>query len=78
MKKHLHISMLTRWFILNGTLTICFGLFLAAACLFPAIAPSMRLFLGNEVVSLLLPYIIFSLIVSALLSISFFVDSRWD
>lgn len=77
MKKSISFTALTFWFIVNSVLTIGLGLFLAAVCLFPSFAPAVRTLLFNEEIAPLLPYIIFSLIVSSLVSISFYVDSRW-
>ncbi|NVN90497.1 MAG: hypothetical protein HXX11_07805 [Desulfuromonadales bacterium] len=77
MKKNINFTALTFWFIVNSVLTICLGLFLAVTCLIPSFAPAVRTLLFNENIAPLLPYIIFSLIVSSLVLISFYVDSRW-
>jgi hypothetical protein len=77
MKKQINFTALTYWFIANSVLTICLGLFLAATCLFPSFAPAVRRLLFDETIAPVLPYIIFFLIVSSLISISFYVDSRW-
>jgi len=77
MKNTLSFTTLTYWFIVNSVITICFGLFLAATCLFPSCAPAVRTLLVTETIAPMLPYIIFSLIVTSLISISFYVDSRW-
>jgi len=77
MKHALNITMLTYWFIANSIMTIGFGLFLAAICLFPTWAPSVHMLLVNETSAPILPYVIFSLIVTSLVLISFYVDSRW-
>lgn len=71
------ITALTCWLVVNALLTACFGLFLALVCLFPSWAPAIRSLLLNDTVAMALPYIIFVLIVSSLLSISFYLDSRW-
>lgn len=77
MKQGIPFTVLSRWLVANAVITICLGLFLALACLFPSCAPGLHTLLCGEAIAPLLPYIIFALIVSALVSISFYVDSRW-
>jgi hypothetical protein len=75
MKYELNNSMLLNWFLCNAIITIFFGLFLAMICLFPACAPSLREMFSRGSLEMLLPYIIFTLIVSSLVSISCYYDS---
>lgn len=76
MKYDLSNNLLLNWFLCNAIITICFGLFLAMICLFPECAPSLREMFSRGSIDMLLPYIIFTLIVTALVSISCYYDSQ--
>jgi ABC-type microcin C transport system permease subunit YejE len=75
MKYDLNNTVLLNWFLCNSIVTICFGLFLAMICLFPACSPSLAELFSRGSLDLMLPYIIFTLIVTSLVSISCFYDS---
>ena len=76
MKHGLNYKMLVFWVMVNAVITICFGLLLAVICLFPDFAPKLRTILAEGTVASLLPYLIFILIVSSLLSLTYYYDSR--
>ena len=69
-------KMLFRWLICNCVITICFGLLLALICLFPSCAPPLSTLFINGNMDLLLPYVIFVLVVSAMISMSCYFDSK--
>jgi hypothetical protein len=75
MKLELNYKMLVYWLIGNAVVTICFGLFLAVVCLYPACAPLLSGLLAEGTIAGFLPYVIFILIVSSLVSLSFYYDS---
>ena len=69
-------KLLFRWLICNSVITICFGLLLALICLFPSCARTLSALFTNGNIDLLLPYIIFILVVSAMISMSCYFDSK--
>lgn len=75
MKFGLTYNMLVYWLMGNAVLTICFGLLLALICLFPDFVPALRMLLVEGPLARFLPYVIFLLIVSSLVSLSFYYDS---
>lgn len=75
MKYDLNNTVLLKWSLCNSIITICFGLFLAMICLFPSCAPSLREMFTRGSMDMMLPYIIFTLIVTSLISISCYYDS---
>jgi len=75
MRCNLNNTLLVNWFLCNSIITVCFGLYLAMICLFPSCAPSLREMFSRGSIDMLLPYIIFTLIVTALVSISCWYDS---
>jgi len=76
MKPGLSSKLLVYWLIGNAILTICFGLLLALICLFPTRAPALHALLVEGSLASFLPYIIFILIFSSFVSLSFYYDSR--
>jgi len=75
MKYDLNNTLLLNWLLCNSIITICFGLFLAMICLFPDCAPALADLFSRGSLDLMLPYIIFTLIATSLVSISCFYDS---
>ena len=75
MKFGLNHKMLVYWLMGNAVVTICLGLFLAAICLFPAFAPTLRSLLVEGTMATFLPYLIFILIVTSLVILAFYYDS---
>jgi len=75
MKYGLNYKMLVYWLMANAVVTICLGLFLAVICLFPACAPTLRSLLAEGTMATFLPYLIFMLIVTSLVSLAFYYDS---
>jgi len=76
MKIELNYKMLIYWLMGNAVVTICLGLFMAAICLFPGCAPTLRTLFAEGTVATFLPYVIFILIVTSLVSLAFYYDSR--
>ena len=76
MKSVINSKMLVYWLMGNAVLTICFGLILALICLFPTAAPALRTMLAEGIMARFVPYIIFILIVSSLISFAYYYDSR--
>lgn len=78
MKCHLSYTTLVRWFIANAIITICFGVYLGIVCIFPSVSPYIRalIFAGN--IDIIVPYIIFVLIVSSIVTILYFYDLHED
>jgi vacuolar-type H+-ATPase subunit I/STV1 len=76
MKFGLNYKMLVYWLMGNAVVTIFFGLFLAAICLFPGWVPALRTLLAEGTLATFLPYLIFILIVTSLVSLAFYYDSR--
>ncbi len=74
MKCSLKSSTLYYWFIGNAVVTICFGLYLGMICLFPSLSPSIRALFFDGKIDIVVPYIIFALIVSSIVSIVYFYD----
>lgn len=75
MKYDLNNTLLFNWLLCNSIIAICFGLLLAMICLFPACAPALAVMFSRGSLDLMLPYIIFTLIVTSLVSISCYYDS---
>jgi len=75
MKYGLNYKLLVYWLMGNAVVTICLGLFLAVICLFPACAPALRSLLAEGAMATFLPYLIFILIVTSLVSLAFYYDS---
>ena len=69
-------KLLFRGLICNCARTIFFGLLLALICLFPSYVPTLSALFINGIIDLLLPYIIFILVVSAMISMSCYWDSK--
>lgn len=68
--------MLVYWLMANAVITICFGLLLAVICLYPTASPTLHSLLIEGSMASLLPYLIFLLVFSSLVSLSFYYDSR--
>jgi hypothetical protein len=75
MKFGLTYKILVYWLVVNAVMTICFGLLLAVICLFPDTVPALRNLIVEGPLARFIPYVIFLLIVSSLVSLSFYYDS---
>jgi Na+/H+-dicarboxylate symporter len=78
MKCSVKYSTLYYWFIANAIITICFGLYLGMICLFPSVSPHMRALFFDAKIDLVVPYIIFALMVSSIVSMMYFYDIYRD
>lgn len=76
MKFGLSYSKLVIWMTVNAVFTVCLGLFLALTCLVPGFVPGLRTLLTQGFMADMLPYVIFILVISSLVSLSFYYDSR--
>jgi len=76
MKHGLSSKMLVYWLMGNAILTICFGLILALICLFPSHVPALHALIVEGSLAGFLPYLIFVLIFSSFISLSYYYDSR--
>jgi len=72
--KSMKSSTLYYWFIVNAVITICFGLYLGMICLFPSLSPHIRALFFDANIDIFVPYMIFALIVSSIVSIVYFYD----
>jgi hypothetical protein len=75
---HVKYSTLLGWFAANAVVTLCFGIYLGVACLYPPCAPYIRALVFDARVDMIIPYIIFALMIGSLASMMYYYDLYRD